>query len=89
MSGERRVPVWFLMLVLIAALPVLITPILLLTASETVAEPKRLFFWIFPFYLIVAAYLAYECYGRRTVMAWILLVIMLLTDGAMWMLSQY
>lgn len=89
MNGEKRVPSWFLILVVIAALPAVMTPALILMASEPLPESKKLFFWLFPFYLVVAAYLAYECYGRRTVMAWILLVIMLLTDGAMWMLAQY
>ncbi|MCM1291950.1 MAG: hypothetical protein NC207_08495 [Bacteroides sp.] len=83
---NRRVPVWVTCIIIIAALPALLIPTFISLGEQAVEESKRLFLWLFPFYLVVAAYLAWQCYGHRTVMSWILITIMVITDLAMTML---
>ncbi len=82
-SERRRVPVLFTVIVTIIALPALLLPTFIALAEDEMAESKKIFMWLFPFYLIVGAYLAWQCYGRRTVMSWILLALMFMTDCAM------
>jgi hypothetical protein len=42
--------------------------------------------WIYPFYAIVAAYLAWQCYPQRRALAWVLLSLLLLSHVAIWIL---
>lgn len=84
----RRVPLWFTILIILAAIPGLILPLYAFTTGELQNESKRIFVWLFPFYVIVGAFLAWQCYGRRTLIAWILTIMMFLTDYAMIMLMR-
>ncbi|MDE6809514.1 MAG: hypothetical protein K2J42_05435 [Muribaculaceae bacterium] len=78
---SQKVPVYVMVLIIIAALPVVLMPFILSMSSTPLPELKKIFLWIFPFYLIVAAFLSWQCYRyERTVMSWILIVIMYLTD---------
>lgn len=80
---SQKVPVYVLVLIIVAALPALLMPVLLSMSQSPLPEFKKLFMWLFPFYLIVAAFLSWQCYKyQRTVMAWILIVIMYLTDAS-------
>ena len=79
------------MLVVIVAcmLPVVAYPTMLSEYSGNAAgsaSDTKIFLWLYPLYVLAAGYLAWQCYGRRTYMTWILLVILLLTHAAMWML---
>lgn len=82
-SDQRRVPVWFLIIIAVVAMPALLLPTFAALAEGGMAESKKIFMWLFPFYLIVGAFLAWQCYGRRTVMSWILVALMAMTDCAM------
>lgn len=86
MKEFRRVPGWVVAVIVIAALPVLAFPAMLSKSTEIAGE-NRYFLWLYPFYVLAAAFLAYQCYGRRTVMTWIIVVLMLLTHAAMWVLA--
>ncbi|MDE5838290.1 MAG: hypothetical protein K2H39_04490 [Paramuribaculum sp.] len=46
----------------------------------------RTLVWIYPFYVVVAAYLAYLCYPARRIITWILLALMVLTHVCVWLL---
>lgn len=78
---SQRVPVYVILLIVIAALPAVLTPLLLSLSANPLPELQKIFVWLLPFYLIVAAFLSWQCYKyERTVMAWILIIIMYLTD---------
>lgn len=85
MKPQRRVPVWMICVIIIAALPVTAFPALL-SASTDATGGNKYFLWLYPAYDIAAALLAYQCYGRRTEMSWIIIILMLLTHAAMWLL---
>jgi len=71
--------------IVIAALPVLAFPAMLSMSSPESAG-NRYFLWLYPAYVVAAALLAWQCYGRRTEMSWIIIALMLLTHAAMWVL---
>lgn len=80
---SQKVPVYVIVLIIIAALPAVLTPVLLSLSANPLPELQKIFVWLLPFYLIVAAFLAWQCYKyERTIMSWILIVIMYLTDLA-------
>lgn len=85
MKSDRRVPVWMVCIIILVALPVTAFPVMLSAASQSAGDNKA-FLWLYPAYVVAAAILAYQCYGRRTEMTWIILGLMVLTHLAMWML---
>lgn len=87
MKQSKRVPGWMTVIIIIVALPVLALPVMLSLSGE-LAEGNKLYVWLYPAYVLATAILAYQCYGRRTEMTWILIVLMLLTHAAMWVLSK-
>lgn len=86
-NRNQKVPIYIMVLIIIAAIPALFTPILLSMAQSPLPDLKKIFMWMFPFYIIVAAFLSWQCYKyERTIMSWILIVIMYLTDASIIML---
>lgn len=72
--------------IIIAALPVFSFPFLLSVSLAESAEGSKVYLWLYPAYVAAASLLAYQCYGRRTEMSWIIVALMLLTHAAMWVL---
>ena len=88
MSDEQRrqggVPVWMLVAIIVCMLPALAFPSLL---AKTVSDsPARILAWFYPFYVIASGVCAYICYPERREVSWILLVLMILSHAAMWVL---
>lgn len=77
-------PWWFKLVVVVCALPVLAFPFLLSDAPA--GGIARSLVILYPAYVIVSAICALICYGRRPEVSWILVVLMLLTHAAMWIL---
>ncbi len=84
-QNYRRVPWWMLAIIIICALPVLAFPTML-SWSGTAISDHRVMLWMYPFYVLLASFLAWKCYGERTALTWILLALILLTHAAMWQL---
>ena len=83
----RRVPVWMLIVIIVCMLPALAFPSLLyLTATDS---PARTLAWFYPFYVLASGISAYICYSERREISWILLVLMILSHLAMWLLVLY
>lgn len=83
--SQQRPPWWFIVIIIVLLLPAGQFPMLL--ANTPVGVPLvRTLLWCYPFYLLVAAYLAYVCFQRRPLMSWILIALMALTHIAMWLL---
>ena len=87
MRQSKRVPGWMILIIVLVALPVIALPIVLSHSGE-IAEGNKLYMWLYPAYVLATAILAYQCYGRRTEMTWILLALMLLTHAAIWVLAK-
>lgn len=81
-TNKRRVPLWMLLLIIIAALPVVLFPAML-SASPEDDSGIVAYLWLYPAYVAAAGILAWQCYGRRSEMTWILLILMILTHVAM------
>jgi hypothetical protein len=82
---KPRTPLWVTIIIIVAALPLVLTP-LMLTATGA-DSPARTLAWFFPAYLIVSAVCAHICYPQRRETAWILIILMFLSDAAMWLLT--
>lgn len=71
-------------LIIVCCLPVLTFPWMLGRAPED--GSVELFLWLYPVYVVISAYCEWLCAGSRNTLVWILMILMLLTHGAMWML---
>lgn len=60
----------------------------MLSVSATLSGADKYYLWIYPAYILAASFLAWQCYGRRTEMTWIIIILMLLTHVAMWALPE-
>ena len=73
-------PKWFTLVVVIVALPALALPSLL-----NLCPPDfRTMVWVYPVYVVAAALLARQCYAQRPALAWVLVVLTLLSHAAVW-----
>lgn len=77
-------PRWMVAVILIVMLPVFQFPMLLAVVPD-VGIIKTLLL-TYPFYCLIAAYLAWQCYPRRKALAWILLALMVMSHMAIWLL---
>lgn len=71
-------------LIVLCSLPVVTLPYLL-----SLAPPEgeiKTFVWLYPIYTLASAYLAYQCYARRSEITWILLFLMILSHLAIFTL---
>lgn len=80
----RKAPVWFLIVVIVSILPVFQLPLLL--SALTPGSGARVWIWIYPLYVITAAYLAWQCYRDRTALAWCLVALIWMSHLAIWAL---
>lgn len=82
---NQKTPAWVTCLVILVALPLFATPELL---ARCPAQPSiaRTLVWGYPFYMAIAAWLAWASWTQRRYITWLLLAIMVLTTVAIWML---
>lgn len=82
---QRKPPVWMTVIILIFLLPVFSFPMLLanIPAGD---EGAKTFVWIYPFYMLLSAWLAWSGYTRRSYVSWILIALMALSTAAVWTL---
>lgn len=85
-TNATSTPRWAIAVIIIALLPVIQFPMLLITC-KAIGMIKTLL-WFYPFYCLVAAFLAYVSYGQRRAVSWILIALMLLSHIAMWTLAN-
>jgi len=57
------------------------------TLTQSPDATVRALIWLYPIYVVLSGLLAWQCYGRRTVMSWIILVLMLLTHASFYYLA--
>lgn len=76
----------FAIILVILTLPVFSTPAIL-GAAPSSDSPLVIFGWLYPFYLIVSALLAWRVFPSRPDLAWILVILMAMSTAAMWWLA--
>lgn len=83
-SPHGNTPKWFLVLIILLMLPLFQMPYLISLCQP--GATVRMFLWFYPAYALLSGYLAYICYpGRRTI-AWILLILLILSHLSIWAL---
>lgn len=80
-----RTPVWMVIVIIMIMLPVFQMPMLLGACPADMGGIRTLV-WGYPFYVLLTGWLAYVSYPSRPTISWILLVIMLMSHLAIYML---
>lgn len=81
-----RVPWWMWVVITVCMLPGLSYP-LMLSLIQTPNPIVKGLMWFYPAYVLMSGLLAWQCYGRRTTMTWIILVLLLLSHACFYYLS--
>lgn len=84
---DRHPPFWVTLIIVIVALPLLALPILLNMAAPQ-AGVVRALIWIYPFYMLLSAWLAYKAWAGKPDVTWILITVMLLSTAAIFLLAH-
>lgn len=84
MTSTPSVPRWFRAVIIIVLMPLFQFPYLLDVCPAE--SPFRTILWIYPFYAVLSGYLSWQCYPQRRVVAWILIVLLVLSHAAAWLL---
>lgn len=84
---QPPMPWWIKAVIIIAMLPVLAYPWLIAGCPDT--SVAKTFVWLYPAYVLAAGICAWMCWRRRPEVTVILIVLLLLTHGAMWFLIQH
>lgn len=83
-NNNNRPPLWVVIVTVIAMLPVLAFPVLLDSPADD--DETKALLWLYPLYVIVSGVCAVICYRQRPEVTWILLILMILSHAAMWIL---
>ncbi len=83
---DRRVPWWMYLTIILCMLPGLCYPLAvsLLDNSNPIVRGLT---WLYPAYVLLSGFLAWQCYGRRTLLTWIVLVLLLLSHAGFYILT--
>lgn len=81
-----RMPWWMWVVILVCMAPGLSFPwvLQLIQSSNPIV---RALTWFYPAYVLISGLMAWICYGRRTVMTWIVLVLLLLSHACFYYLT--
>lgn len=85
---KRKFPLWVKAVIVCSALPVLLLPLIVGNCSAGRYEDIKLFVMFYPVYVLATAVMAWISYRQRPEVTAILVVLMLLTHIAMWLLPQ-
>jgi len=85
-NNARRVPAWMYCTIIICMLPGLCYPwaVSLIQSQNPIVRGLT---WFYPAYVLLSGILAWQCYGRRTIMSWIVLVLLLLSHAGLYALT--
>ncbi len=85
-TATPRVPLWMGAVIILCALPGLGFPWMgdLLTSGNL---QLRGLTWFYPVYTVASAILAWQCYGRRNALCWIILALLLLSHASFYYLA--
>lgn len=81
-----KTPVWMTILIILLVLPVFSLPALLSAIAPGDSGMKTIV-WCYPVYVVMSGWLAWQCYPQRREVSWILLVLMVMSHVAMWIMT--
>lgn len=84
-SRPQRTPAWIAVVIILCMLPAAAFPTLLSLCPAGMPFIRTLL-WIYPFYVLVGGWMAWLCRDERQFTMWVILIVMLLTHLAAWML---
>lgn len=87
-TEKIKFPLWAKLLIIISALPVVSLPMIINQCSAARYEEIKMFLMIYPLYVVASAVMAWISYRQRREVSLILIVVMLLTHAAMWLLPS-
>ena len=88
-NGNRptpRVQWWMTAIIILCMLPAAAYPVMV-SLLQNPNPIVRGLLWFYPAYVLISGFLAWQCYGRRTVMTWIVLVLLLLSHACFYYLT--
>lgn len=85
--NRAKTPWWVTAIIVLAMMPALVLPV----AAHHVPESgtPRYLLWFYPAYVIATGVCAYITYPGRSYLTWILLVLLLMSHAAMWVLLNF
>lgn len=81
-----RVPWWMWLVIVACMLPGVTFPAMV-TLLENTNPIVRGLLWFYPAYVLLSGILAWQCYGRRSVMSWIVLFLLMLSHACFYFLT--
>lgn len=86
LKAAPRVPWWMWLVIILCALPGLSVPLLSSLTASNIAMVRTLTL-LYPLYVLLSAVLAWQCYGRRSILTWIILVLLILSHACFYYLA--
>lgn len=84
---RRGVPLWYVILIVVAVMPVAAYPTLLSRWPSADGYEMKLLLWLYPAYVAASGIFAYLCWPERKTESWVLLAFMVMSHAAMWRLA--
>lgn len=89
-SPTQRAPWWFAVIVVICMLPAISIFAWITNAPQLPNyETAKVLIWLYPIFVIASGIIAWVIYPQRKPLAWILLILMVLSHAAMYVLLNY
>lgn len=85
---QKKIPLLIKLLIILASLPIVMLPAIISNCNPMKYEEIKLFLMIYPFYVVASAIMAWMSYRSRPEITAILIVLMVLTHIAMWVLPE-
>lgn len=87
-AGNPRgsTPWWFTLIILAVSLPMF--SFLYFVGATPDGSEARTLAWLYPAYIVIGAVCSWICYPDRRALAWILVILMALSDAGMWAMTE-
>lgn len=79
-------PRWMWLVIILCMAPGLSLPVFT-TLTQSSEATVRTLVWLYPVYVAISGLLAWQCYGRRTLLTWIILILLLLSHACFYYLA--
>lgn len=84
---RRRVPWWIWTVIIICSLPGFVFPFMGAAVTSAPGISAKGLVWFYIVYTLMSALLAWQCYGRRNILTWIILVLLILSHVSFYYLA--
>lgn len=88
-SNLQKFPLWAKLMIIISAIPIITLPYTISQCNDVTYEFFKIFFFLYPIYVIISAIMSWICYKSRHEISIVLIILMLLTHIAIWMIPNY